>query len=239
MTRLADLTWPEVADRSTNGAVLLVPLGSTEQHGPHLPLSTDTDIAVAIATTAADRIPGAVVAPPLPFGSSGEHQGFPGTLSIGAAATESVVLELGRSADDFASVVLVSTHGGNADPVARAVATLSGEGRSVRAWGPRWDGDAHAGHLETSLMLVIAPHLVRLEAAEAGDLRPVAELLPELRDRGVAAVSPNGVLGDPAGSSPQDGRRLLATAVDQLVTFVVGERPVETVRWDPMSEEHR
>lgn len=223
MTRLADLTWPEAGHRGADGAVLLVPVGATEQHGPHLPLSTDTDLAVAVATTAALRLRDAVVAPPVSYGSSGEHQGFPGTLSIGAEVTESLLVELVRSAaGTFSRVVLVSTHGGNAGPVGRAVAVLRSEGRDVRAWGPRWGGDAHAGRTETSLMLVVAPERVHLGAAEAGDTRPVTELLADLRRLGVRAVSPNGVLGDPGEATPREGRELLQAAVDGLVAFVRG-----------------
>jgi mycofactocin precursor peptide peptidase len=240
VTRLGDLTWTDLDGRPPDGGVLLVPVGSTEQHGPHLPLSTDTDIAVAIATAASARIPGAVVAPPLPYGSSGEHQGFPGTLSIGAGATEALVVELGRSAgESFGTVVLVSTHGGNAGPVAAGVAVLRSEGRDVRAWGPSWEGDAHAGRTETSVMLVVAPERVRMGAAEAGDRRPVAELLPQLRAGGVRPVSPNGVLGDPGEASPKEGRDLLETAVAQLVVFVRGERAIETIEWDGMTGDDR
>jgi len=221
VTRLANLTWVEVDIRTGQEPVLLVPLGSTEQHGPHLPLGTDTSIAMAVASAAAARLPGSVVAPAVAYGSSGEHQSFQGTLSIGAAATELLLVELGRSAGaTFAQVVLVSTHGGNAEPVQRAVARLRDEGRKVRAWGPRSEGDAHAGRTETSLMLVIAPEQVRLGAAAAGDTRPLASLLPELRAGGVRSVSPNGVLGDPTEATPKEGRELLQAAVDQLVAFV-------------------
>lgn len=84
---LADATWPE-AERRAAGAVLAVPVGSTEQHGPHLPLSTDTDIAVALVERLARRRRGVVAAPALAYGSSGEHAGFAGTLSIGREALE-------------------------------------------------------------------------------------------------------------------------------------------------------
>ncbi|HST65927.1 MAG TPA: mycofactocin biosynthesis peptidyl-dipeptidase MftE, partial [Mycobacteriales bacterium] len=166
---LADLTSPEVAARGD--VVLAVPVGSTEQHGPHLPLSTDTDVAVALARGLAARRPGVVVAPALPYGSSGEHAGFAGTLSIGAAATELVLVELGRSAlpASFARLLLVSAHGGNAGPVTAAVRLLRSEGRDVRAWSPRWDGDAHAGRTETSVQLALAPDRVRAGPAAAGD----------------------------------------------------------------------
>ena len=221
MTAMRDSTWPEVADRSGAGSVLLVPLGSTEQHGPHLPLTTDTDIAVAITEEVAacrDRV---VVAPAVAYGSSGEHDGFPGTLSIGRQATELLLVELGRSASaHFGRVVVVSAHGGNAAPLARAVERLTSEGRAVEAWWPRWDGDLHAGRTETSIMLAIAPGRVALDRAEAGDTRPLATLLPVLEGQGVRSVSPNGVLGDPAGADAAEGRRLLDLAVRDLVARV-------------------
>src|ERR1700742_3068445 len=115
MTRvawLADLTWPEAERCAAAGAGLAVPIGSTEQHGPHLPLSTDTDIAVALCGRLAASRDDVLVAPELAYGSSGEHAGYPGTLSIGQAALELVLLELVRSATDtFEHVLLVSAHG--------------------------------------------------------------------------------------------------------------------------------
>jgi len=244
--RLADATWPEVEAGAASGpTTLLIPLGATEQHGPHLPIGTDTTIAVAIAAGAAGRVPGAVVAPALAYGSSGEHQDFAGTLSIGAAATELVLVELGRSATEtFDRLVFVNAHGGNLAPLAAAVELLRGEGRDVRAWSPRLGGDAHAGRTETSLMLAlehrgrpypptedrgrpyppIAPvrsTAVRGELAEAGNTAPLTELIDGLRACGVRAVAPNGVLGDPTGASAAEGRALLARATDDLVATIL------------------
>jgi creatinine amidohydrolase len=197
--------------------LLAVPVGATEQHGPHLPLTTDTDIAVALV----ERLPGAVAAPPLCFGSSGEHAGFIGTLSIGQPVTQRVLIELGRSAcESYAHVLFVSTHGGNAAPVARAVEYLRFEGRDVRAWSPRFGGDAHAGRTETSLMLELDPARVKLELAEPGCTEDIAALMPRLRREGVRAVSPNGILGDPAGASAEEGRELLERATAELRDFV-------------------
>jgi mycofactocin system creatininase family protein len=217
---LGSLTWPEVA-ASAAGSILVVPVGSTEQHGPHLPLGTDSDIAVALANRLAAARPDMLVAPLLPYGSAGEHAAFPGTLSIGAAALELVVVELVRSADAFAGVVVVSGHGGNAAPLAAAVATLRDEGRKVLAWTPRVPGgDAHAGRTETSLLLALSADAVRLGAAEPGETAPLAALMGELRRNGVAAVSANGVLGDPAGASADEGERLLDQLAADLVASV-------------------
>ncbi|HEX6754416.1 MAG TPA: mycofactocin biosynthesis peptidyl-dipeptidase MftE [Mycobacteriales bacterium] len=213
MSRLADLTSPEVA--RLGDVVLVVPLGSTEQHGPHLPLSTDADVAVALASRVSAR-PDVVVAPPVPYGSSGEHEGFAGTLSVGQAALELLLVELVRSATGtFGRVLLLSAHGGNAEPVNRAVDRLRREARDVRAWSPRWRGDAHAGRVETSVQLALDPARVR-PAREAGNPAPLESLLPVLRTAGVLEVSPNGVLGDPSGATAAEGAALLAAAAADL-----------------------
>jgi creatinine amidohydrolase len=216
---LSDLTWTSV-ELTAESTVVVLPLGSTEQHGPHLPLSTDTDIALALASRLAAARTDVVVAPSLPYGASGEHAGFPGTLSIGQAALELVIVELVRSADDFRAVVVVSGHGGNAEPLARAVAALRSERRRVLAWTPRSYADAHAGRTETSMLLALAPKRVQLDAAEAGNIRPLPELMAALRSEGVRSVSPNGVLGDPAGASAEEGRTLLDEMAAQLIEEV-------------------
>jgi creatinine amidohydrolase len=222
MTGLDRSTWPEVAHLAGSGATLLIPVGSTEQHGPHLPVTTDTDIAVAIALLAASRRHDLVVAPALAFGASGEHEGFAGTLSIGLDATELVLIELGRSASrDFARTVVVSTHGGNAAAVARAMARLRTEGHPVWSWSPTGASDLHAGRTETSMMLAIAPGRVHLDRAESGDRRSPATLLPLLRRHGVRATSANGVLGDPAGASGEEGAAQLDRLTDELLAALM------------------
>ncbi|WP_054813075.1 mycofactocin biosynthesis peptidyl-dipeptidase MftE [Nocardia arizonensis] len=228
---VADLTWPEAGAYSPD-MILAVPLGATEQHGPHLPLSADTDIALALCEGLAARRADVAVAPAVPYGSSGEHAGFPGTLSIGRAALELLLVELCRSATDtFDRVVLVSGHGGNLVPLRRAESLLRSESRDVRGWLPRYDGDPHAGRAETSLMLAVRPDLVRADRAEAGDTRPLAETLPLLRAGGVRAVSSNGVLGDPGGATAAEGRALF----DHLITDLY-----ETTRlWWPVAAPER
>lgn len=221
---LADLRWSDV-DVVAAERLLVVPVGSTEQHGPHLPLSTDTDVAVAVADRLAAERADVLVAPALPYGASGEHAGFAGTLSIGLAALELVLVELVRSADAFRGVVLVSGHGGNADAVNAAVRTLAAEGRDVLAWAPRIAGDAHAGRTETSLLLALCPDRVAIGAAAAGDTRPIDDLLPALRAAGVAAVSPNGVLGDPTGASAAEGATLLDRLAADLAAAVAARWP--------------
>ena len=194
---------------------MIVPVGSLEQHGPHLPLDTDTRIAAAVAAGAAAGHDGTAVAPPLAFGASGEHAGFPGTLSIGTGALTELLVELGRDASrDWESMLLVNAHGGNRHAVDVALARLRAEGRRCAAFHASPAGsDAHAGRTETSLLLHLDPRAVHLRLAAPGELAPVGGLMERLRSEGVRAVSPNGVLGDPAGASAQEGERLLAELI--------------------------
>jgi mycofactocin system creatininase family protein len=215
---LARSTWPEIPD----GALLVVPLGSTEQHGHHLPLGTDTSVACAVAEAAADALDGALLAPALAYGASGEHEDFPGTVSLGTEALTGLLVEYGRSAGRWAGrVLLVNGHGGNLDALRAAGAVLRAEGRDV-AWFPCGvpGGDAHAGRTETSLMLHVEPLGVLGERAVAGDTTPIADLLPRLRSEGVRAVSPTGVLGDPAGATAEEGAALLTGLAERLVAAV-------------------
>lgn len=220
--------WPEVEAGRTR--TLLVPVGSCEQHGPHLPFDTDTRIAVELARRAAAAAGDVAVAPPVAYGSSGEHQDFSGTLSIGTVALRDLLVELGRSA--FAApaawvgaVVFVNGHGGNRDALDAAVTVLAGEARPVSAWWPTVPGgDAHAGRTETSLLLAIDPDAVGRERPR-GATAPVGDLLPQLRRDGVRPVSPNGVLGDAAGSSAAEGRTLLAALVADLGRHLAGIAP--------------
>lgn len=218
--RLAARRWPELEGKER--PLVLVPLGSLEQHGPGLPLATDTLVATHVAGEAArlraaagDRV---VVAPAISYGASGEHEDFPGTISIGHEALRLLLVEHARSACRWArGVIYVNGHGGNHQTLLEAVGQLRHEGRPV-AWtgcaAP--GGDAHAGSTETSMLLVLAPGLVRGDLLAPGECTPVAELMPRLRRQGVRAVSPSGVLGDPTTATPEEGRRLLAALVDRL-----------------------
>jgi len=259
---LATARWPEVEQGPRR--LLVVPLGSLEQHGPHLPLDTDTRIAVAVTARACAGRTGVGVAPPIAIGASGEHADFPGTLSIGTEALTHVLVELGRHASLYwPAMLLVNGHGGNVPAINDALKLLREEGRQCHVWhaairsGPPAGADmevaaqemefparranatrretpaavrdtrspfvvdAHAGRVETSIMLALAPNDVRLEAAVPGETRPITAIMAELRAHGTRRVSPNGVLGDPTGSSAAEGEQLLmqlTAALDKKLT---------------------
>jgi creatinine amidohydrolase len=217
-------TWTEL-EADAAAPVVLVAVGSWEQHGPHLPLTTDTLIAEALVAAVAARRDGVLAGPTLTVTSSGEHAGFPGTLSVGAEVTESTVIELVRSADWSGGVLLVNGHGGNLVPVERAVTRLRSESRRVASWWPRLPGgDLHAGHTETSLLLHLHPELVRRDRIVAGHQGPLEGLLDELRAHGVRAVSPTGVLGDPTGADAETGAALFGRLVDDLLATLDAHR---------------
>jgi len=220
--RHVDTPWPLVG----GDALVIVPLGSCEQHGPHLPLDTDSVIVEAIA----DRVAGELirsgipcrVAPVLAYGASGEHQAFAGTLSLGTDALQLVLTELIRSASTWASrILLLNGHGGNSDALRMVVRQMRDEGHMV-AWASCTvpGGDAHAGHTETSMLLALVPQRVGDFDQVEGNTTAIDVLLPDLRTHGVIGVSANGVLGDPRSADAGDGQLAIERCSMNLVQAV-------------------
>ena len=218
MSELKNLTWPDA--EIVNREVLIIPLGSIEQHGPHLPLDTDSVIAQAIARELHARNNTSGLAPLVAYGASGEHSDFPGTLSIGTAALTTVLTELVRDASRYWKAVLfVNGHGGNSEALNAALALANAESYLAAATGLRGDPtDTHAGYQETSLMLHLDPTRVHLERAEPGNTAPLAEILLTMQEKGVREISANGILGDPTQASRILGEQLFNKAVEQAIT---------------------
>lgn len=229
VSELANATSKQLQSKPS---ALLVPVGSTEQHGPHLPLDTDTRIATAVCRAVADRLVGTdgvnwMIAPAIGYGASGEHEEFSGTVSIGTSALRLLLVEYGRSASRWVSrLVFVNGHGGNVEALAAATALLRYEGRDAGWCSCTVAGaDAHAGHTETSVLLHISPQDVRIDERVPGNKAPLRELIPEMRRGGVAAVSEVGVLGDPTTATVEDGARIFPDMVETCLRRIV--------RWAP------
>ncbi|SED03318.1 creatininase family protein [Bradyrhizobium erythrophlei] len=242
--RVERLTSAEIAEAISAGArTAILPLGAIEQHGPHLPLSVDSDHADALALRIAHRLGAALVLPTVKVGYSPHHLGFPGTLSVRPSTLEAICLDYCGSlaAHGFTRVVLFSGHIGNypimrdfeprlaaALPLALQVIVYKDSAAILDAWRKSAESVAglgshvggHADVAETSVMLVLHPEKVRVERAAAGYLGTVdEEFLQRVFVEGIDAVSPNGVLGDPAGSSKAIGHAALDAVTDLVVAY--------------------
>ena len=239
---LGDRRWPEVE----GGVIVLVPIGSLEQHGPHLPLDTDTTIASAVTEAVAAWLVAdgeqVLVCPAIAIGASGEHQGFPGTVSIGHEALRTVVVEMVRSLSTWAErIVFVNGHGGNVPTLGSGLAQMRAEGHDVSWVACAFESaaDAHAGLEETSVMLHLGHSRVAMAHAEAGRTEPLPALLPHLMAHGVRPVSPNGVLGDPTAATAAHGERLLRGLVDDIVAALRSGEVDDHARLTALREEAR
>jgi creatinine amidohydrolase len=231
LKRLDVLTWPEVAQAVAAGCTtVILPLGSTEQHGPHLPLGTDTRRAEALAERLAERLL-LLVAPALPVGCSDEHSGFAGLLSLEAETLAAVIVDCARRLVGWGvqRLVVLSAHGGNVRALALAEARLRLELPELQVWIPDpvticGDGVAaaaaadgiplaavglHAGEGETSELLHLCPEHVRMDRAEPGHTGDPEAALERLIAAGTRAVSINGVVGDPTRADAGRGQRYL------------------------------
>lgn len=220
----------------------ILPLGAVEQHGPHLPLSTDADHADALAVRVARALGNALVLPTIRVGYSPHHLGFPGTLSLRPSTLEALCEDYGAHLADsgFDTLVLFSGHIGNyplmrefQDRLAARLAPLSvivypGSEAILGAWrdaaeasgfGERVGG--HADIAETSVMLVLHPDRVRWNRLEPGLSVPTDDaFLARVFAGGLKAFSPNGILGDPNGADTAIGVACLDSVSGLIVDYV-------------------
>jgi creatinine amidohydrolase len=242
--KLAHHSWTDVDAADTDLAV--VPVGSTEQHGPHAPLGTDTFAARTVVEAGVERFDGdVVIAPAIPVGVAEEHRQFTGTLWVSPDTFRSYVRDVVTSlaSHGFDRVVVVNGHGGNVDALAEVTAAICRHDDAYAVpftWFDSVGEDAvemgHAGPLETSLLLATHPALVaddRFEAARDGG----SERWGEWCERVNLAVdsaefTENGTVGDPTRATAEWGDELLARAAAALVTVLeaVEERDRTTPR---------
>ncbi|MEJ2852632.1 MULTISPECIES: creatininase family protein [unclassified Saccharothrix] len=204
--------------RERGAAVAVLPVGSFEQHGPHLPLATDTIIACTIAQAIADAYPVQLL-PPITISCSHEHAAWPGTVSISARTLYAVVTDIAESLHGL-PLVVVNAHGGNyvlsnvvqESPRMALYPTSAdwAEARAAAGIETPSNTDMHAGEIETSILLHAHPEVVR-PGYETGD--HVADDRRHLLTTGLAPHTRSGVVGRPSRASADKGRDLLAALV--------------------------
>lgn len=200
--------------------IVVVPVGSWEQHGPHLPFDTDTQIACAVIS---ECLPihdaqSVIVAPPITISASDEHAGFAGTLSTGTEAFAASAIGIAKSATWARGVLFVNGHGGNINAFRIITQDLARNNVRHAIWSPPYDNtdDMHAGATETSVMMHIAPYAVRSSRLVTGNTRDADELMEDMRNGGVRSVAPNGVLGDATRATAQHGQEIFARYCSSL-----------------------
>ena len=234
------LTWAEIKEEILNGRdTVVVPFGSTEQHGRHMPLGTDAVLGDEIGWRLADRLQ-AFLAPTVRFGCSQHHLAFSGTISIGEETFGRIVTDVvaSLSGHGFRRIVLLPTHGGNFKPLAEAVAKIEPAGgiriyaftdlmglvgaaaESSRSFGvDAAKSGAHSGEWETSLMLALRPDQVKMDRAEVGFIGELSEITSKVFD-GIQNLDQNGVLGDPRPATAEAERKYLAEIIEFLYQWV-------------------
>ena len=234
------MTWAEVKSEINNGRdTVIVPFGSTEQHGRHMPLGTDAVLGDEFGWAVADRLD-AFLAPTVRFGCSEHHLSFPGTISLSEETFQLVVLDVvaSLSRHGFRRIFLLPTHGGNFKPLSEAFAKLEPvENVKVLAFtdldglikaafessissgiDPAQSG-AHSGEWETSLMLALRPEQVKMDQAVEGFVGELSEIKSKVFD-GIQNLDENGVLGDPRPATAEAGEKYLVDIIEFFYQWV-------------------
>jgi creatinine amidohydrolase len=239
--RMDEMTWPGIRAAIEQGFTTVVAaVGSTEQHGPHLPTMTDTRIGDAVANAVAFKLGHALQARTIPFGCSDHHLAFGATISMKPETLGMIVRDYAASLarDGFKRIIFLPSHGGNFAPVARAIEEAQRAHPGIEITGytdlhgfvdvlyaasaefgisPDESG-AHAGENETSFMLALEGGLVDTPKMAPGYLGPLGDAeIAIIFEKGMPALTGNGVLGDPRRASADKGRRYLERLADFLV----------------------
>jgi creatinine amidohydrolase len=221
MIDAATATWPEVQAHLQRRPVVVLAFGAQEEHGPHLPLATDTLMAAELARRLAAQLD-AVLLPPVPYGETWSTSGYPGTVTLSFATVQAIAVDIGRSlhAQGVRALIVVNGHFGNRAPLEQAARILTGAGLPVLLLdypgleqlaadicesAPAGPGFYHADEVETSMMLVVAPETVKMDraAAEYPIFPPTFGLTPIQ----LHTFCRSGVFGDPRPATAVKGEQ--------------------------------
>jgi creatinine amidohydrolase len=239
--RMEEMNWPDIRAAMEDGfTTVVVAVGSSEQHGPHLPTMTDTRIGDALANAVALKMGHALQARTIPFGCSEHHLAFGGTISMKPDTLRLIIRDYADSLvrDGFKKSIFLPSHGGNFVPVGQAIEEARRAHPGIEITGytdlhgfmnvlyaasaefgiGEEESGAHAGENETSFMMALEGGLIAGERMAPGYLGPLGDKeLAIIFDKGMPAVTHNGVIGDPRRASAEKGRRYLERLADFLV----------------------
>jgi len=242
--RMEEMSWKEVEEAIRKGKnTVIVPVGSIEQHGPHLPEGTDTFIGEVLGERIARILGNALVAPAIRPGCSQHHMDFPGTITIKPETLMKIVKEICicLAKHGFKTIVLLPTHGGNFAPITAVLPEISSELKDVRIvaltdlkefidkmnevmvkYGASIkEAGSHAGASETSIMLALNEKLVRMDLAEKGFMGKYTRT--KLYSLGLKAISPNGIIGDPGKASKKAGKAIIESLAQHFASKIKEE----------------
>jgi creatinine amidohydrolase len=246
--RYEEFTWPEIREAVSENRVAVLPVGTIEQHGPHLPLVTDVLTATEMSRRAVERIPTEAVLMPSVFYAFNEHHlDFPGTIAVRGETFIQYVTDIGRSLahHGFRKVLLVNGHGSNVPYLDIAARNITNESQAICAMVPWWNlvpkplfaelreseypgGMAHGCELETSVLLYLRGDLVQMPKAERDIPVQRSEFFywdlqapsPVFFQEFFSRYSRTGTLGDPTKATVEKGGRFVEAVVERLVSVI-------------------
>jgi creatinine amidohydrolase len=241
--QISDMRWVDIQKALDRGfSTVVFGVGSNEQHGPHLPTSTDSLIAEALAHKVAVKLGKALQAPTINVGCSEHHMAFPGTISIKPETLKSLVRDycVSLAKHGFKNIIILPSHGGDFDPVRQVADELNRSlketkvisftdlgglfrllaGFSLKHGVSAPESGAHAGESETSVVLAIRKDLVDMEHAEAGFVGNYEDKVQLIWSQGIKAVTKNGVVGDPRKAEASKGEEYLELWAEKMVDFI-------------------
>lgn len=242
--RIEEMNWQDIKKAIDQGfTTVVVAVGSNEQHGPHLPTKTDTLIGDVIVNKLTQRLTKTLQAPTINVGCSDHHLSFPGTISYRSTTLKAIIHDYVESLAKWGikTIVLIPSHGGNFNIVQEAIDELQQKHSELNITGftdligflnilsslssecgvSKEESGGHAGESETSLVLALAEDLVEKKRFSPGYLGPLgAEEIQIILEKGMPALTENGILGDPAKATRKNGEFYLEKIVEILVEEV-------------------
>lgn len=254
--RYEEFTWPEIREAVAAERVVVLPVGTVEQHGPHLPLITDVLTAVEISRLAVESMPGeAVLMPPVYYSFNEHHLDFPGTIAIDGQTVIDYITGIGTSLahHGFRKILIVNGHGSNVPFLDIAARNITNRSPAICAMVPWWNliprelfaelreseypgGMAHGCELETSVLLYLRGDLVQMEKAEKDITFSKTEFFywdlqapsPVFFQEWFSRYSRTGTVGDPTKASIEKGRRFVEAVVERMIRLIreLRQRPI-------------